>query len=225
MGGVVIRAISGRARGPVRTHCAPPVWAADGSCEDVTSWHYGRRHSKVPAPVESFAAEPARRCRRYGGKPWPGRWVRDRDRVSLPRLVSGISGVQPARRDQGQPEITDLGQQPVQCGLVREQANDDCLGAVAAGLARPGGADRARGRTLPRPFRKRAGRDHASTPAYLILMPLAGENAAPAPGDPGRARNAACAPLASESPAPDTGAACLSMSPGLASLTAAARAA
>lgn len=63
-GGVVIRAISGRARGPVRTHCAPPVWAGDGSCEDVTSWHYGRHHSKVPVPVESFAAEPARRCRR-----------------------------------------------------------------------------------------------------------------------------------------------------------------
>ena len=38
-------------------------------------------------------------------------------------------------RDQGQPEVADLGQQPAQCGLVREQANDDRLGAVAAELA------------------------------------------------------------------------------------------
>src|SRR6266700_386002 len=42
--------------------------------------------------------------------------------------------VEPAYRDQAQPEVADLGQHSVQCGLVREQANDDRLGAVAADL-------------------------------------------------------------------------------------------
>ena len=54
---------------------------------------------------------------------------------------------------------------------------------------------------------------------------LAGENAAPAPRDSGCAVNAACAPLARESPAPDTGATRMPMSPRKASLTAAAKAA
>src|ERR1700683_3127381 len=48
--------------------------------------------------------------------------------------ISGIAGVQPAHRDQAQPEVTNLGQQPVQCGLVRKQAGDDGLGTVAAEL-------------------------------------------------------------------------------------------
>src|SRR6202021_553058 len=46
----------------------------------------------------------------------------------------GAPGVQPTHRDQAQPGATDLGQQPVQCGLVREQADDDRLGAVVAEL-------------------------------------------------------------------------------------------
>jgi len=58
----------------------------------------------------------------------------DLDRVSLLRLVSGVTGGQLAHRDQGQAEITDPGQQPVQRGLIREQASDDRLRTVAADL-------------------------------------------------------------------------------------------
>jgi hypothetical protein len=53
----------------------------------------------------------------------------DLDRVSLLRLISGVTGVQLAHRDQGQAEIADPGQQPVQRGLIREQASDDRLRA------------------------------------------------------------------------------------------------
>jgi len=54
--------------------------------------------------------------------------------VSLLRLVSGVTGIQLAHRDQGQAEIADPGQQPVQRGLISEQASDDRLRTVAADL-------------------------------------------------------------------------------------------
>src|SRR6266567_2853050 len=51
------------------------------------------------------------------------------------------AGFEPANCDQGEPKVADLGQQPVQRGLVSEQAEDDCLLAVAADLqaVEPGG--------------------------------------------------------------------------------------
>ena len=58
----------------------------------------------------------------------------DLDRVSLRRLISGATSAQLAHRDQGQAEIADPGQQPVQRALIREQASDDRLRAVAADL-------------------------------------------------------------------------------------------
>jgi hypothetical protein len=58
----------------------------------------------------------------------------DLDRVSLLRLVSGATSAQLAHRDQEKAEIADPGQQPVQRALIREQASDDRLGAVAADL-------------------------------------------------------------------------------------------
>src|SRR6516164_6344357 len=54
--------------------------------------------------------------------------------MSLLRLVFGVAGVEPAHRDQAQPEVANLGQQPVQCGLIGEQADDDRVRAVAAEL-------------------------------------------------------------------------------------------
>src|ERR1700733_1207405 len=54
--------------------------------------------------------------------------------ASLPRLVFGVAGVEWAHRDQAQPEVADLGQQPVPCGLIGKQGNDDRLRAVAAEL-------------------------------------------------------------------------------------------
>jgi len=45
-------------------------------------------------------------------------------RVSLRCLVSGLAGVEPAHGDQAQPEVADLGQQPVQRGLVSKQAGE-----------------------------------------------------------------------------------------------------
>jgi hypothetical protein len=58
----------------------------------------------------------------------------DLDRVSLLRRISGATSAQLAHRDQGQAEIADPGQQPVQRALIREQASDDRLRAVAADL-------------------------------------------------------------------------------------------
>jgi hypothetical protein len=56
-------------------------------------------------------------------------------------LVSGLAGVQPAHGDQAQPEVADLGQQPVERRLVSEQAADDRLLAPAADVqaVEPGG--------------------------------------------------------------------------------------
>src|SRR5580692_11563101 len=44
------------------------------------------------------------------------------------------TGVQPAHGDQAEPEVADFGQQPMQRGLVSEQAADDRLVALAADL-------------------------------------------------------------------------------------------
>ena len=59
--------------------------------------------------------------------------------IMLPR--SGLAGVQPTHGDQAEPEVADLGQQPVQRRLVSEQAEDDRLVALAADLeaVEPGG--------------------------------------------------------------------------------------
>ncbi len=54
--------------------------------------------------------------------------------MSSLRVVRGVTGVEPAHRDQGETEVADLGQQPVQRGLIREQANDDRLRTVADDL-------------------------------------------------------------------------------------------
>jgi hypothetical protein len=53
----------------------------------------------------------------------------------------GRVGVQPAHRDQAEPEVADFGQQPVQRGLVGEQATDDRFIFLAADLeaVEPGG--------------------------------------------------------------------------------------
>src|SRR5260370_7505923 len=59
-----------------------------------------------------------------------------------PQVVGqSVTGVQPAHGDQAEPEIADFGQQPVQRGLVSEQAADDRLVALAADLeaVEPGG--------------------------------------------------------------------------------------
>lgn len=47
---------------------------------------------------------------------------------------TGAVGVEPTHRDQGQPEVTDLSQQPVQCWLIGEPTGDGSLRAVAADL-------------------------------------------------------------------------------------------
>src|SRR5262249_39472510 len=60
--------------------------------------------------------------------------IPDAARVSFLRLFLWVAGVEPAHRVQGQAEVTDLGQQPVQRGLIGEQAEADCLRAVAADL-------------------------------------------------------------------------------------------
>jgi len=46
----------------------------------------------------------------------------------------GLAGVQPTHRDQAEPEVADLGQQPVQGGLVSDQAANHRLLALAADL-------------------------------------------------------------------------------------------
>jgi hypothetical protein len=69
--GVAVRAVSRGARGLVWTHCAPLVWGCGctWSCEAAAALRAGSakkvragvavgRHSKVPMPVESFAAGP-----------------------------------------------------------------------------------------------------------------------------------------------------------------------
>src|SRR5690348_6192182 len=57
----------------------------------------------------------------------------------VPRF--GLAAVQPAYGDQAEPEVADFGQQPVQRGLVSEQAADDCLLALAVDVeaVEPGG--------------------------------------------------------------------------------------
>src|SRR6266581_7409084 len=64
----------------------------------------------------------------------PGLAPPDLHRVSLRRLVLRVTGVQLAHRDQGQTEVANLCQQPVERGLIREQASDDCLRAIVADL-------------------------------------------------------------------------------------------
>src|SRR5712671_3471897 len=64
----------------------------------------------------------------------PGLAPPDLLRVSLLRLVLRVTGVQLAHRDQGQTEVADPCQQPVQRGLIREQASDDRLPAIVADL-------------------------------------------------------------------------------------------
>src|SRR5438045_7558308 len=56
-------------------------------------------------------------------------------------LRFSLARAQPAHGDQAEPEVTDLGQQPVQRGLVSEQAAEDRLLALAADLEaiEPGG--------------------------------------------------------------------------------------
>src|SRR5215470_12178427 len=54
--------------------------------------------------------------------------------VSLRHPVRLVTGVESAHRDQVQPEVTDLAQHPVQCGLVGKQAKDDRVRAVGADL-------------------------------------------------------------------------------------------
>src|SRR6516225_9646459 len=56
-------------------------------------------------------------------------------------LRVGLTGVQATHGDQADPEVADLGQQPVQRRLVSEQAEDDRLLALAADLeaVEPGG--------------------------------------------------------------------------------------
>ena len=57
----------------------------------------------------------------------------------VPRF--GLAGVHSAHGDQAEPEVADFGEQPVQRGLVSEQAADDRLLALAADLEaiEPGG--------------------------------------------------------------------------------------
>src|SRR5215470_3387066 len=59
--------------------------------------------------------------------------------IMVPRF--GPAGVQPAHGDQAEPEVADFGQQPVQRGLVSDQAAEDRLLALAAELqaVEPGG--------------------------------------------------------------------------------------
>jgi hypothetical protein len=57
--------------------------------------------------------------------------------ISVPRPVPGFAEAQPAYRDQAQPEVADLGQHPVQRGLISEQARDGRLRAVAVDLQTP----------------------------------------------------------------------------------------
>jgi len=53
--------------------------------------------------------------------------------VSWLRSVPGLIRIQPAHRDQAQPEAADPGQQPLRRGLVGQQDRDDGLRAVASG--------------------------------------------------------------------------------------------
>lgn len=48
--------------------------------------------------------------------------------------VSGFIGVKPAHRNQAEPEVADLGQQPMQRGLISKQTRDDRLRALAFDL-------------------------------------------------------------------------------------------
>src|SRR6266550_4513258 len=64
----------------------------------------------------------------------PGLAPPDLHRVSLRRLVLRVTGGQLAHRDQGQTEVANLCQQPVERGLIREQASDDRLRAIVADL-------------------------------------------------------------------------------------------
>src|SRR5438105_14205881 len=59
--------------------------------------------------------------------------------IMVPRF--GLASVQPAHGDQAEPEVADFGQQPMQRGLVSEQAADHRLLALAADLeaVEPGG--------------------------------------------------------------------------------------
>src|SRR5260370_7601433 len=59
--------------------------------------------------------------------------------VMVPRF--GPAGVQPAHGDQAETEVADFGQQPMQRGLVSDQAANDRLVALSADLqaAEPGG--------------------------------------------------------------------------------------
>src|SRR5579859_795924 len=52
--------------------------------------------------------------------------------IMVPRF--GPAGVQPAHGNQAEPEVADFGQQPVQRGLVSDQAADDRVLALAADL-------------------------------------------------------------------------------------------
>src|SRR5215469_3654672 len=59
-----------------------------------------------------------------------------RDRVIALRadLAGVVLGSQSAHGDQAEPEIADLGQQPVQRGLIGERAGDEGLGVLARDL-------------------------------------------------------------------------------------------
>ena len=45
-----------------------------------------------------------------------------------------VTGVESVHRDQAQPEVTDLAQHPVQCGLVGKRARDDRVRALGVDL-------------------------------------------------------------------------------------------
>jgi len=107
------------------------------------SGHCGRcRHSRSPARRVSPASM-------VGSRMWPAVSCRGAAgcMVSSSRGQSGLTGTEPAYRNQDQAEVADPVQQPAQGGLVRDRAGDD----------RPRTRSKACG---PRPGQARRGQPH-----------------------------------------------------------------
>jgi len=98
-----------------------------------------RRGTGKSGPVDAHLTDHRRGLAAPGMSPAGPRQRRTLGLIMVPRF--GLASVQPTHGDQAEPEVADLGQQPVQRGLVSEQAPDDRLLALAADLEaiEPGG--------------------------------------------------------------------------------------
>ena len=98
-----------------------------------------RRGTGKSGPVDAHLTDHRRGLAAPGMSPAGPRQRRTVGLIMVHRF--GLASVQPTHGDQAEPEVADLGQQPVQRGLVSEQAPDDRLLALAADLEaiEPGG--------------------------------------------------------------------------------------